>query len=87
MNFRAEPLRTGFLAQNMSPEPEQNAARRHLKPSQRAMIAARLANMPRGGYRKNIKPSVEGLISVAAAAKITGVHEDSANHARRSPER
>jgi N6-adenosine-specific RNA methylase IME4 len=62
-----------------------NLKRRHLNESQRAMIAARVANIQRGGDRGNQhtggKPSIEGL-PVAAAAELLNVSRPSVERAR-----
>jgi N6-adenosine-specific RNA methylase IME4/DNA-binding transcriptional regulator YdaS (Cro superfamily) len=62
-----------------------NLKRRHLTASQRAMVAEKLANMPRGGDRKseNIKVENSTLISQDEAAKQLNVSRDSVNQAHK----
>jgi N6-adenosine-specific RNA methylase IME4 len=56
----------------------QNLARRHLGPSERAMVAARMANL-KWGQRAD---RVEGQICTSTAAKLVGVSERSVKSAR-----
>lgn len=49
-----------------------NLRRRHLKDSQRALIAARLSNIPHGGHRGDLR---EGKISRSLAAQMLNVTE------------
>ena len=56
-----------------------NLHRRHLSESQRAMIAARLANILHGGDRS--KASIDALISQADAANLLNVSEPSVERA------
>src|SRR4051812_26948649 len=56
----------------------QNLARRHLGPSERAMVAARMANL-KWGQRAN---GVEGQICLSKAAQLLGVGERSVKSAR-----
>jgi N6-adenosine-specific RNA methylase IME4/ParB-like chromosome segregation protein Spo0J len=56
----------------------QNLARRHLGPSERAMVAARMANLKWG----QCADRVEGQICLSAAAKLVGVSERSVKSAR-----
>jgi len=56
----------------------QNLARRHLGPSERAMVAARMANL-RWGQRAD---RVEGSIDLSTAAKLVSVSEPSVKRAR-----
>jgi N6-adenosine-specific RNA methylase IME4 len=56
----------------------QNLARRHLGPSERAMVAARMANL-KWGQRSD---RVEGSIDLSTAAKLTGVSEPSVKRAK-----
>ncbi len=52
-----------------------NLARRHLNDSQRAMIAARLANMRHGGDRRGVRAANLPLVSQSAAAERLHVSE------------
>jgi N6-adenosine-specific RNA methylase IME4/ParB-like chromosome segregation protein Spo0J len=54
----------------------QNLARRHLGPSERAMVAARMATLKWGQHR------AEGQICLSDAAKLVNVSERSIKHAR-----
>jgi hypothetical protein len=56
----------------------QNLARRHLGPSERSMVAARMAN-PKWGQRAD---RVEGSIDLSTAAKLASVSEPSVKRAR-----
>ena len=56
----------------------QNLIRRHLGPSERAMVAARMANL-KWGQRAD---RVEGQICLSTAAKLTGVSERSVKSAK-----
>ena len=56
----------------------QNLARRHLGPSERAMVAARMANL-KWGQRSD---RVEGQICLSRAAQLLGVSERSVKSAR-----
>jgi ParB-like chromosome segregation protein Spo0J len=56
----------------------QNLARRHLGPSERAMVAARMANL-KWGQRAD---RVEGSIDLSTAAKLANVSEPSVKRAR-----
>jgi N6-adenosine-specific RNA methylase IME4 len=56
----------------------QNLARRHLGPSERAMVAARMANL-KWGQRAD---RVEGSIDLSTAAALVGVSEPSAKRAK-----
>jgi N6-adenosine-specific RNA methylase IME4/ParB-like chromosome segregation protein Spo0J len=56
----------------------QNLARRHLGPSERAMVAARMANL-KWGQRAD---RVEGPIGLSSAAELVGVSERSVKRAR-----
>jgi hypothetical protein len=56
----------------------QNLARRHLGPSERAMVAARMANL-KWGQRSD---RVEGQICLSKAAQLLGVGERSVKSAR-----
>ena len=56
----------------------QNLARRHLGPSERAMVAARMANL-KWGQRSD---RVEGQICLSKAAQLLGVSERSVKSAR-----
>src|SRR5262249_7515877 len=56
----------------------QNLARRHLGPSERAMVAARMANL-KWGQRAD---RVEGQICLSTAAQLAGVSERSVKSAR-----
>jgi len=58
-----------------------NLARRHLNESQRAMVAARLANMKHGGDRRSDQAANLPLVSQAAAAERLHVAERSVRHA------
>lgn len=64
-----------------------NLHRRHLTTSQRASVAARIANLKAGGDRKSddFKPSKDGLknITTAAAAKMLNVSKPIVERARR----
>ncbi len=62
-----------------------NLARRHLTASQKAMIAARVANLKRGGDRRssNFKGENSPLkVTVADAARMVGVDEKTVDRAR-----
>lgn len=61
----------------------QNLARRHLGPSERAMVAARMANL-KWGQRSD---RVEGQICLSKAAQLLGVSERSVKSARAVLER
>jgi N6-adenosine-specific RNA methylase IME4 len=61
----------------------QNLARRHLGPSERAMVAARMANL-KWGQRAD---RVEGSIDLSTAAKLANVSEPSVKRARAVLER
>jgi N6-adenosine-specific RNA methylase IME4/ParB-like chromosome segregation protein Spo0J len=61
----------------------QNLARRHLGPSERAMVAARMANL-KWGQRAD---RVEGQICLSTAAEIAGVSERSVKSAKAVIER
>jgi hypothetical protein len=54
-----------------------NLKRRHLNESQRAMIAAKLANMPHGGDRKSDQAANLPLVSQSAAAEMLNVSDRS----------
>jgi hypothetical protein len=56
----------------------QNLARRHLGPSERAMVAARMANL-KWGQRAD---RVEGSIDLSTAAKLVNVSEPTVRRAR-----
>jgi N6-adenosine-specific RNA methylase IME4/ParB-like chromosome segregation protein Spo0J len=56
----------------------QNLARRHLGPSERAMVAARMANL-KWGQRAD---RVEGSIDLSTAAQLAGVSEPSVKRAK-----
>jgi hypothetical protein len=56
----------------------QNLARRHMGPSERAMVAARMANL-KWGQRAD---RVEGSIDLSTAAKLVSVSEPSVKRAR-----
>jgi ParB-like chromosome segregation protein Spo0J len=56
----------------------QNLARRHMDPSQRAMVAARMANL-KWGQRAD---RVEGSIDLSTAAQLANVSEPSAKRAK-----
>jgi hypothetical protein len=56
----------------------QNLARRHLGPSERAMVAARMANL-KWGQRAD---RVEGSIDLSTAARLVGVSEPSVKRAK-----
>lgn len=58
-----------------------NLARRHLSTSQRAMLAARLANASRGGDRRSDQAANLPLVSQYAAASKLGVSERSVRKA------
>lgn len=62
-----------------------NLARRHLTESQRAMVAAKLARMPRGRPAENAETSVF-IPTQADAAKTLNVSVDSVQFARRVQE-
>ena len=57
-----------------------NLKRRHLTASQRAMIAEKVANMPKGRPKKNVENST---ISDGEAAKQLNVSRDSIQQARK----
>ena len=59
-----------------------NVHRRHLSTSQRAMAAARMANIPHGGDRKSSKDQ-ETNLSLDQAAKLMNVHRNSVKTARK----
>src|SRR5262245_26161499 len=61
-----------------------NVMRRHLTPSQKAMAAAKIANLKHGGDRKSedFKGSCDPLISTAGAAKRVGASEATTKRAR-----
>lgn len=61
-----------------------NLKRRHLNESQRAMVAAKIANMSHGGDRKSdeIKRSIDPLISQPEAAKTLNVSVPSVKRAK-----
>jgi hypothetical protein len=62
-----------------------NLHRRHLNESQRAMVAAKLANMPLGGatYRSANLPT-ETMISQAEAAQLLNTSERSLRHTKKT---
>jgi len=61
-----------------------NLHRRHLSESQRAMVAAQIANMPLGGaiYRSANLPTDMGLVSQEEAAKLLNISERTIRNAR-----
>jgi len=67
-----------------------NLHRRHLSESQRAMIAKRVANMPRGGVGSNQHQSksanLQNSTSISEAASLLNVSERSVATARKVQE-
>jgi len=59
-----------------------NLHRRHLSPSQVAMVGGRIANLQQGDNRFTVDPPKGGSISQASAARLTGASERSIQRAR-----
>jgi N6-adenosine-specific RNA methylase IME4 len=59
-----------------------NLKRRHLNESQRAMVAAKLANMPHGGDRKSDQAANLPLVSQSTAADLLNVSDRSIRSAK-----
>ena len=60
----------------------QNLHRRHLNESQRAMVAARSANISRGGDRSGIKAPIGALITTTEASQMLNVGTTSLDRAK-----